>query len=245
MNAAAMNAAAKTDHHGRGTASSARRTMVALATAAGLASLAACSHIAPSVDIREPTSARSPQIALAKPANGAIWTDDARPLFEDRHARRVGDILTVNITEKLSATQKSESSVDRNNDAKIAMPTINKFPLAGLAGAGVSASSSNKFDGKGATTSDNVFTGAITVTVMDVLANGYLAVSGEKQIGINHDVQTVRLSGIVDPASILAGNVVSSTQVADARIEWRGRGQMDEAQRMSWLSRFFMTISPF
>lgn len=216
------------------------------ASLAVLCTAAACSHIAPSVEVREPAPGpRVPQFALAKPANGAIWTDDVRALFEDRRARRIGDVLTINIAENLSATQRSGSSIDRSGSTSIGVPTLQKFPIRALQGAAVEASSDTQFDGKGETSNNNVFTGSITVTVVEVLPNGHLVVSGDKQIGINRDVQSVRVSGVVDPASILQGNVVSSTKVADARFDWRGRGQINEAQTMGWLSRFFMTVSPF
>ena len=83
------------------------------------------------------------------------------------------------------------------------------------------------------------------MTVVDVLPNGYLLVSGEKQIGTNREVQTIRFSGVVNPATILSGNLVSSSQVADARVEMRGQGAVDEAQVMGWLARFFLTFLPF
>ncbi len=105
--------------------------------------------------------------------------------------------------------------------------------------------SSNTFAGKGDSASNNVFTGTITVTVIEVLNNGNLLVSGEKQIGINQGSEIVSFSGVVNPTMISAGNTVSSTQVADARVEYRGNGYMDEAQKMGWLHRIFMSINPF
>ena len=75
-----------------------------------------------------------------------------------------------------------------------------------------------------------MFTGSIAVTVVEVLPNGNLLVAGEKQIGINQGSEFIRLSGVVNPTFILVGNQVSSTTVADARIEYRGSGYIDEAQ---------------
>ncbi|RPI42701.1 MAG: flagellar basal body L-ring protein, partial [Betaproteobacteria bacterium] len=107
------------------------------------------------------------------------------------------------------------------------------------------ASSANKFDGKGEASNNNDFTGTITVTVVDVLPNGNMQVSGEKQIGINQGSEFIRFSGVVNPSTITNGNVVSSAQVADARIEYRANGYIDEAQVMGWLARFFLTFLPF
>src|SRR3546814_4514613 len=85
------------------------------------------------------------------------------------------------------------------------------------------ASGSNKASGKGDSSANNTFTGTITTTVIGVLPNGNLQVAGEKQIAINRGSEYVRFSGVVDPRSITGANSVSSTQVADARIEYRSK----------------------
>lgn len=220
-----------------------------------LASLAAACAT-PSVQVLEPTSVRpAPGPAAiaaagaqrAPVANGAIYHPSTfRGLFEDRRARLVGDILTIQIQEKTSARSSSNSSVDRSAsvDASIGRlpftsPSSSLIPKLGVAG-----SSTNSFEGKGETGADNAFSGTITVTVVDVLPNGNLVVSGEKQVGINQNVEVLRFSGVVDPVSVLPGNVVSSTRVADARLEVRGRGDIDRAQTVGWLARFFLSFLP-
>jgi flagellar L-ring protein precursor FlgH len=110
---------------------------------------------------------------------------------------------------------------------------------------GVGGSSANTFEGKGNTENTNTFSGSITATVIEVLPNGHLVVSGEKQVGVNQNVDVLRFSGTVDPRNIQSGSVVSSTQVANARIQSRGRGAQDEAQTVGWLSRFFLSVLPF
>ncbi|MDB5829325.1 MAG: flagellar biosynthesis protein FlgH, partial [Variovorax sp.] len=107
------------------------------------------------------------------------------------------------------------------------------------------ADSTYNFAGKGGTESANTFQGSITATVVDLLPNGHLVVTGEKQIGVNQNVDVLRVSGTIDPRSIQAGSVVSSAQVANVRIESRGRGAQQEAQVMPWLNRFFMSVLPF
>lgn len=207
----------------------------------------ACSPL-PRVDVQQPTSAKAAPTQRVPVANGAIFQAVGyRPLFEDPRPRFVGDILTVNISEKLTASQQKNSSASKTGSISTDPLNVN-LPIGvfqGLNGMSVSGGSSNKFEGKGGTASDNSFTGTITVTVIDVLANGNLVVSGEKQIGTNREVETIRFSGVVNPVTILAGNVVSSAQVADARIELRGQGAVDEAQVMGWLGRFFLSFLPF
>jgi flagellar L-ring protein precursor FlgH len=179
------------------------------------------------------------------PANGAIYQAGAyRPLFEDYRARLPGDTLTVQIVEKVAASQSSTSSVDKSGklDAGItALPGV----LPSLLGrAKATGSASNTFDGKGATQSSNDFSGTITVLVTAVLPNGHLLIQGEKQIGVNANVDVLRFSGQVDPRAIQAGNSVPSAQVANVRVEHRSRGQQADAQVMGLMGRFFLNVLP-
>ncbi|MFY9317739.1 MAG: flagellar basal body L-ring protein FlgH [Burkholderiales bacterium] len=222
-----------------------QRLAAGLALAA-LTALGAC-NLNP-VKVVEPTTARPALAPQAAYVNGAIFNERSafRPLFEDRRARYVGDMLVIQLNEKLQASNNSSTNASRKGDTSFDVPTFtNGLPGKGYLGTSVAASSSNTFEGKGATAADNVFTGAITVTVLEVLPNGNLVVSGEKQIGITHNSETLRFSGVVNPATILAGNTVTSTQVADARIDYQGSGYINEAQIMGFLARFFLTILPF
>ena len=204
------------------------------------------------IAVREPTTARPWAGNDVAPSyrkgggNGAIYQAAAyQPLFEDRRARHVGDTITILINEKLSASRSSDSSAQRAGSSAFSVPIVARLPGKFFQEGNLDASSESKFEGKGATSSDNVFTGTITATVVEVLPNGNLIVSGEKQIGLNRNTETVRLSGVVNPTHIVSGNSVSSTQIADARIEYRGKGYIDEAQTMGWLARFFLSVLPF
>jgi flagellar L-ring protein precursor FlgH len=106
-------------------------------------------------------------------------------------------------------------------------------------------SGDSTFGGKGGANANNTFNGTITVTVNQVLVNGNLHVVGEKQIAINQGTEFIRFSGVVNPRTISGSNSVTSTQVADARIEYVGNGYINEAQTMGWLQRFFLNVSPF
>lgn len=225
-----------------------RALHAALGLALGLV-LAGCINNPPKVAVNEPTTVRPlgvPSNAAQLPGNGAIFQNATyRPVFEDRRARMAGDVLTIQIQEKHSARQKSDSTADRSGKVEGsigALPFLNSAStIARLKAAG---SSTNNFEGKGETGTDNTFTGTITVTVIEVLPNGNMLVGGEKQVGINQSVETLRFSGVVNPATILPGNSVSSTQVADARLEVRSRGDIDRAQTTGWLARFFLSFMP-
>jgi flagellar L-ring protein FlgH len=224
--------------------------LTAVLRAAAVAALAACAAgCAPDalrkVEVVQPMTVRPPPPPTALAVRGGIYQPATyQPLFEDHRARTVGDTLMININEKLNASKKASSAANRAGAMDFVVPEIQLGSRA-IKGGKLSATSKNDFEGKGDSAANNIFTGAITVTVIDVLPNGNLIVAGEKQIGINQGSEFVRLSGVVDPRFILAGNVVSSTQVADARLEYRGAGYIDEAQTMGWLSRVFLSVMPF
>jgi flagellar L-ring protein FlgH len=198
------------------------------------------------VDFTQPPS---PIVAAApkpRPVTGSLYHSASyRPPFEDRRARMVGDVVTIMITERVTASQKSSSTANRTSSLD---SSISAFPFANATTLGklsLNSSTNNDFSGAGATESANQFSGSITTTVVDVLPNGHLVVTGEKQIGVNQNVDVLRFSGTVDPLAIQAGGLVSSTQVANARIESRGRGAQNEAQTVGWIARFFMAMLPF
>ena len=180
------------------------------------------------------------------PVTGSLFHNASyRPAFEDRRARMVGDNVTVMIVENVTASQKSSSTVDRTSEAKAGITTL-PFVTKSLSDVTtLGAGSENTFSGKGGTESANTFTGSITTTVVDVLPNGHLVVTGEKQIGVNQNVDVLRFSGTIDPRVMQPGSIVNSTQVANVRVESRGRGAQNEAQVMGWMNRFFNTITPF
>lgn len=222
-----------------------RRCFVALA-----AVLAGCGTVdayrVPPVDVAaEPPVVAAPTTAVMPSANGAIYQAAAyRPLFEDHRARLPGDTLTVTIVEKVNASQKSTSSVDKGGTLSGAVTALPGISPKALSRAGIDGTSSNTFGGKGATESSNDFSGTITVLVTAVLPNGHLRVQGEKQIGVNANVDVLRFSGQVDPRAIQPGNSVPSTQIANVRVEHRSRGQQADAQVMGLLSRFFLSVMP-
>ncbi|MFO1271002.1 MAG: flagellar basal body L-ring protein FlgH [Rubrivivax sp.] len=218
--------------------------MRAACALAAAAALAGCSYMTPRVEIAEPTAAMPQPQPYSAPTSGAIFqSGNYRPLFEDHRARLVGDTLVVQIVEKVSASQKSTSSIDKSSDMSgsvTALPFLNGSKALGRASLGGSAA--NSFAGKGATENTNDFSGTITVTVRQVLPNGHLLVAGEKQIGVNANVDVLRFSGQVDPRAIQPGNSVPSSQIANVRLEHRGRGAQADAQAVGWLQRVFLSV---
>jgi len=207
--------------------------------------LSGCGMLYPRVDVAETLPVPEPVAAVPMAGNGAIFqAGNYRPLFEDHRARLMGDTLVVQIVEKVSASQKSTSSIDKGGTIAGSVTALPGVRPAAFARANVAGSSANTFAGKGATESSNDFSGTITVVVRGVLPNGHLLISGEKQIGVNSNVDVLRFSGQVDPRAIQPGNSVQSSQVANVRLEHRGRGAQADAQAVGWLSRVFLSVLP-
>lgn len=218
---------------------------------AALLMLAGCaSQNIPSTGINQPMTARPVERDAVADRNGSIFKagQNERPLFEDRRARHVGDILTINLVEETSASGKSSLSAAHSgtttaNMSRTGMAPIpllmNPFNASGTMTA--TGSLAKKSDSAG----DNTFSGTITVTVIEELPNGNLLVGGEKQVVIGQANEYIRFSGVVNPVTITGSNTVQSTQVADAHIEYKGATNVDKSTVMSMLGRLFLSVLPF
>lgn len=210
---------------------------------------------------------RDPEFAAVRPplppaqpeANGAIYQSgfDMR-FFEDVKARRVGDILVVELVENTDASKSNSTSIEKSTDTTINNPTIfgtspeldlpGFFPLANTDSVNLetSLSSEHGFDGSGSSNQNNAITGNITVTVVEVLPNGNMIVRGEKRMTLNQGNEYIRISGIVRPTDVLANNTIQSTQIADATISYTGEGTVNDSNVIGWLAKFFISaILPF
>ena len=224
------------------------RILVRLPAVLALAGLAGCAALqaTPPTAVHQPMTVRpEPRSAQASQPGSIFQSSFSRPLFEDRRARFVGDVITVNLVEQTAAAKKSSANAERNSSLSASISALNKLPLKGLAGLDATASDASKFGGKGDAAANNTFTGTITTTVIEVLSNGNLLVSGEKQVAINQGNEFIRFSGIVNPVYVTGSNTVQSTQVADARVEYRANGFIDETETMGWMQRFFVNVLPF
>ncbi|PLY16729.1 MAG: flagellar basal body L-ring protein [Sedimenticola sp.] len=226
-------------------------------TLTGLGILAGC-NTAP---VRDPEyAATRPVVMPQKPTgNGAIYQAGyENAWFEDLRARHVGDMLTIKLAERNDAKKKASTAVAKSNSTNITNPTLLGSPLQfnapGLVplasnqnnGLGVSLQSNTDFSGDGDSSLNNQLTGDITVTVVEVLPNGYLMVRGEKRIGINQGNEYIKVAGIVRPSDIDSTNTVLSTRLADPTIVYVGDGPVADSNVMGWLGRFFISsLFPF
>jgi flagellar L-ring protein precursor FlgH len=209
----------------------------------GMGAVAMCScAVTPDTSIQQPMTAKPAFIPPPEAKNGAIFNKAAyKPLFEDRRARAIGDIITIQITENTSASKQGSSSASKSGSIEASAGT---FLGKVIPNSSFSAENSIDYEDQSALNSGNTFSGILSVTVIDVLANGNLVVSGEKQIALDKGNEFVRFSGVINPDYIRLGNVVPSSQVADARIEYRTNSRLDAAQVASILTRFFLSFIP-
>ena len=177
---------------------------------------------------------------LAK--TGSIYNDDKGGLFAtDRRASKVGDILTVALSEKFTAS-KSQSANSAKTDAyDVTLPKI----LVGSNTAGLFTTGTNQaFTGSGTASQSNSLNGELSVTVTRVFANGNMEILGQKKLLLNNGSEYIRLTGLIRPEDISASNVVSSSRIANAKISYLGAGEIADTAKRGWLSSLFSNISP-
>jgi flagellar L-ring protein precursor FlgH len=211
----------------------------------GLALASAACTFVPETIVKTPLTAKPLPRVKPLASSGSIYQAQSyRPLFEDRRARMVGDTLTINITENTSAGKSDAGSSSKSGSVKASASKPVGLPLP-IPAISLAADSALKNEDKADSSASNNFNGTIGVTVIEVLENGNLVVSGEKQIAFDRGSEYVRFYGVINPDSITVGNNVASTKVADAKIEYRTGTHLDTAQVVMLLARFFLSFAPF
>jgi flagellar L-ring protein precursor FlgH len=183
-------------------------------------------------------------------ANGSLWQENSVGLVDDYKARRRGDIVTVVIEEEASASKQASTGTKRETGISASIPNFMGVETTALAdkidlNALVKASTSSNYDGSGSTSRKDILKATITARVMDVLPNGYLRIQGQRSVKVNNEEQIIVLEGVVRPKDINHENMISSAQVADARITYAGNGIVNDKQQPGWLHNFVDKIWPF
>ena len=174
--------------------------------------------------------------------DGAIFqAGQQMELFADLKARRVGDVLTIRLTESTNASKSATTKTAKTTAVNTTGPTLfgHTITTGGVPVYTNTMNGANSFDGEGSSTQGNSLAGSLTVTVMEVQSNGNLVIQGDKTLKLNQGDEFVHLSGVVRRADISTDNTVTSDKVADAHISYSGKGVIDSSNRMGWLARFF------
>ena len=184
---------------------------------------------------------------VLNPKKGSIWqTTDRNTLFLDNKARNIGDIVTVQILEKSKAEKDATTELKRGNTNNLSlggMMDLTAVLKSDQSLATATGSSTNDFKGEGNTTRESTLSATVSCVVTEVLPNGNLRIEGRRDITINHENQFILLSGVIRPEDISPENSVTSAQIADARIDYSGDGDIDDQQRPNWVNRLFSTIN--
>lgn len=172
---------------------------------------------------------------IVKQTDGSLYAGRASmSLYKDTRAYRVGDILTVMLTEKTESKKSASSGFTKGTSMAMGAPTFGTKVLSNVS---VNAAADRSFDGSSKANQGNSLSGSITVTVHEVFPNGVLKVVGEKWIRLNQGDEYIRLSGNVRVDDIEANNKVSSERLADARITYAGKGDLANANEPGWLTK--------
>lgn len=186
----------------------------------------------------------APQAPVGQPSSGAIFlAENYTPLTSGARAGRIGDIVTIVLVERMSATKSNSATTGRNGSVGLTPPATG--PLNLFSPTDVNMGGNQSFKGKGDAAQSNALSGEVSVTVAAVYPNSTMLVKGEKLVTLNRGDENVQFSGLVRAADIDTDNRVPSTRVADARIRYTGKGEIARASQQGWLQRFFSRISPF
>lgn len=167
-------------------------------------------------------------------------------LTSDRRASRVNDLITVRVVENIESSATADSALDKNSNGTAGVPTLfgleTKLPSAVDPANLMSTNSETTFKGGGTTSRTSMLTATMTARVSDVLPNGDLVLEGVRELDLNGERQVVVLTGIVRAQDLRRSNQVLSTQIAQLRIQYYGRGLMKDNLKPGWLLRIMNKI---
>lgn len=182
----------------------------------------------------------------------SLWRDEvSKPMFSDKRATSVGDILTIIVQENTSATKKNNTTTAKESavDASIASFLYSPAASGLLTKAGTMPAlkydAKNSFNGGGSVDNSQNMVANIAVKVIDVLPNKNLLIEGRRETSFSGEHQTAVLHGIVRQEDIAANNTVFSYNIADAKVEINTKGSVDDSQRKGWFTRVWDKLTPF
>ncbi|MBN8542978.1 MAG: flagellar basal body L-ring protein FlgH [Alphaproteobacteria bacterium] len=187
-----------------------------------------------------------PEASSVRTAN-SLWQPGSRAFFRDQRAARVGDILRVNVSINDQAQLDNKTNRNRNSTENVAAPIAfgfeKKLPGNPAALADITSDTQTTSDGK--IDRKEKITTQIAALVTQVLPNGNLVIEGTQEILVNYEIREVAINGVIRPQDINSDNTIDSTQVAQARITYSGRGQISDVQQPRWGQQVFEAIMPF
>lgn len=198
----------------------------------------------------QPMTFREPAPSYSNP--GSIFSEgDAQYLYADSRARRVGDIVLVNVVENASGSNQAETKADRSSNTEFGVTALFGKTKVPVLGGAVSpdpifgTSTTKKFDGKASTTRTNRVTATVAARVINIMPDGLMQIEGARETKVNNETQYLVVSGLVRARDVAADNSVMSTQMADAQIAYYGKGVVSDKQKPGWFTRLMDNVWPF
>lgn len=193
-----------------------------------------------------------PEPEISAGAN-SLWREGARGFFRDQRARRVGDVLTVNVTIKDSAKLQNESSRSRKNNEDLGLDGFfglqNKLddwlPSPIDPGSLVNIDSATGNVGRGAVNRAEAIEMNVAALITQILPNGNMVIEGRQEVRINFEVREVLVAGIVRPEDITPQNTIPHDKIAELRVAYGGRGQITDVQQPRYGQQVLDIILPF
>ncbi len=202
---------------------------------------------------REPILMPMPHMAPEVYAPNSLWRAGARTFFTDPRASTIGDILTVNIDITDRATVSNTTQRTRSGQENVSLAAVFGLQdaLSNALSAGFDPANAADFGSNSTTAGAGNINRAervqltVAAVVTQVLPNGNMVIAGRQEVRVNYEVRELLISGVVRPSDISAQNTIHHTQIAEARIEYGGRGHITELQRPRYGQEFWEIISPF
>lgn len=199
------------------------------------------------IAVPPPTAGRQPY------SQASLWSSGPASLFGDRRARNLGDILTVVIEIDDQAQISNRSGQSRSGASTMSIGALMGLPemVSGALPEGTSLdpaanfSSTSTAAGDGSVSRNEKITLRIAATVIDVLANGHLVVSGLQEVRVNFELRELQVVGIVQPEDISRRNEITYDKIAGARISYGGRGRISDVQQPRYGQQIFEIVAPF
>jgi flagellar L-ring protein precursor FlgH len=194
-----------------------------------------------------------PPPSLSERQPNSLWETGGRAFFRDQRAGRVGDILTVVVTINDQAQIQNETQRSRANSDTANLTNffgleskLGKVLPAAVAPANlVNMGSAMSNDGKGSIGRQEQIDLRVAATIIQVLPNGNLVLEGKQQVNVNYDMRELDIRGIIRPQDIAADNTITYDQIAEARIEYGGKGSIGDVQQPRYGSQLFDILMPF
>ena len=173
---------------------------------------------------------------------GSIYSNSQKGLFAtDRRASKVGDILTVSLSENFSASKSQSAKSAKKGELKFDFPNV---MTAGADDGLFDSSSDQSFDGSGSAGQNNSLKGQLSVTVTKVFDNGNMEILGQKKLTLNNGDEYIRLLGIIRPEDIDNQNTVLSSRIANAKISYTGAGDVADSSKKGWFTKLIDAVQP-